>query len=156
MIAAPLAGLGASNPRLRPLAALASAACSGLAQRQAAGTFRSDDQSENGEGGIRTRGRDKPYTAFPRLLDKPLRHLSGVRANIASRPPCCNQNPGFPSGSLKRSLGMASVDLTIPKAFGFEAATHFPLILLSGSLIPIVFYWDRDGFTCSAQNHKFG
>ncbi|GAI56903.1 unnamed protein product, partial [marine sediment metagenome] len=30
----------------------------------------------NGEGGIRTRGRDKPYTAFPRLLDKPLRHLS--------------------------------------------------------------------------------
>jgi hypothetical protein len=32
----------------------------------------------NGEGGIRTRGRDKPYTAFPRLLDKPLRHLSGV------------------------------------------------------------------------------
>jgi hypothetical protein len=32
---------------------------------------------KNGEGGIRTRGRDKPYTAFPRLLDKPLRHLSG-------------------------------------------------------------------------------
>ena len=32
----------------------------------------------NGEGGIRTRGRDKPYTAFPRLLDKPLRHLSGA------------------------------------------------------------------------------
>jgi hypothetical protein len=31
---------------------------------------------KNGEGGIRTRGRDKPYTAFPRLLDKPLRHLS--------------------------------------------------------------------------------
>jgi hypothetical protein len=30
----------------------------------------------NGEGGIRTRGKDKPYTAFPRLLDKPLRHLS--------------------------------------------------------------------------------
>ena len=36
-------------------------------------------QKMNGEGGIRTRGRDKPYTAFPRLLDKPLRHLSGVR-----------------------------------------------------------------------------
>ncbi len=31
----------------------------------------------NGEGGIRTRGKDKPYTAFPRLLDQPLRHLSG-------------------------------------------------------------------------------
>jgi hypothetical protein len=27
-------------------------------------------------------------------------------------------------GSLKRSLGMASGALTIPKAFGFEAATH--------------------------------
>jgi hypothetical protein len=34
---------------------------------------------KNGEGGIRTRGRDKPYTAFPRLLDKPLRHLSKAR-----------------------------------------------------------------------------
>jgi hypothetical protein len=34
--------------------------------------------SKTGEGGIRTRGRDKPYTAFPRLLDKPLRHLSKV------------------------------------------------------------------------------
>ena len=33
---------------------------------------------KNGEGGIRTRGKDKPYTAFPRPLDKPLRHLSGV------------------------------------------------------------------------------
>ncbi len=32
----------------------------------------------NGEGGIRTRGKNKSYTAFPRLLDKPLRHLSGV------------------------------------------------------------------------------
>jgi hypothetical protein len=30
----------------------------------------------NGEGGIRTRGRDEPYTAFPRLLLKPLGHLS--------------------------------------------------------------------------------
>ena len=30
----------------------------------------------NGEGGIRTRGTDKPYTAFPRLLLKPLGHLS--------------------------------------------------------------------------------
>jgi hypothetical protein len=27
-------------------------------------------------------------------------------------------------GSLKRSLGMASGELTIPKAFGFEAATR--------------------------------
>ena len=27
---------------------------------------------------------------------------------------------------------------TIPKAYGFEAATHFPLNLLGGSLIPIV------------------
>ena len=27
---------------------------------------------------------------------------------------------------------------TIPKAFGFEAATRFPSILLGGSLIPIV------------------
>ena len=35
-------------------------------------------RDNNGEGGIRTRGRDKPYTAFPRLLDKPLRHLSGA------------------------------------------------------------------------------
>jgi hypothetical protein len=26
---------------------------------------------------------------------------------------------------------------TIPKACGFEAATHFPSILLGGSLIPI-------------------
>jgi len=28
------------------------------------------------------------------------------------------------SGSLKRSLGMASCISTIPKAFGFEAATQ--------------------------------
>jgi len=28
-------------------------------------------------------------------------------------------------GSLKRSLGMASGVLTIPKAFGFEAATRW-------------------------------
>ncbi len=33
---------------------------------------------KNGEGGIRTRGKDKPYTAFPRLLLKPLGHLSGT------------------------------------------------------------------------------
>gem|GEM_PF-4969321 len=39
----------------------------------------------SGEGGIRTHGRDKPYTAFPRLLDKPLRHLSG--AYILISPP---------------------------------------------------------------------
>ena len=32
--------------------------------------------SFTGEGGIRTHGRDKPYTAFPRLLLKPLGHLS--------------------------------------------------------------------------------
>ena len=31
-----------------------------------------------GEGGIRTRGTDKPYTAFPRLLLKPLGHLSKI------------------------------------------------------------------------------
>ena len=35
---------------------------------------------------------------------------------------------------------------TIPKAYGFEAATHFLLILLGGSLIPIVVYRDGDGF----------
>jgi len=28
--------------------------------------------------------------------------------------------------------------LTIPKAYGFEDATRFPLILLGGSLIPII------------------
>ena len=33
---------------------------------------------DNGKGGIRTRGRDMPYTAFPRLLLKPLGHLSGL------------------------------------------------------------------------------
>ena len=38
----------------------------------------SPTDTDNGEGGIRTRGRDEPYTAFPRLLDKPLRHLSGL------------------------------------------------------------------------------
>ena len=36
---------------------------------------------------------------------------------------------------------------SIPKASGYEAATHFPLILLCGSLIPIVVYWDGDGFS---------
>ncbi len=35
---------------------------------------------------------------------------------------------------------------TIPKACGFEDATRFPSILLGGSLIPIVVYWDGDGF----------
>ena len=35
---------------------------------------------------------------------------------------------------------------SIPKAYGFEAATHFPLTLLGGSLIPIVVYRDGDGF----------
>ena len=35
---------------------------------------------------------------------------------------------------------------TIPKACGFEDATHVPLILPSGSLIPIVIYRDEDGF----------
>jgi hypothetical protein len=39
------------------------------------------DLKNGGEGGIRTRGRDKPYTAFPRLLDKPLRHLSKIIYN---------------------------------------------------------------------------
>jgi hypothetical protein len=33
---------------------------------------------------------------------------------------------------------MFLVFATIPKAFGFEAATHFQSILLRGSLIPIV------------------
>ncbi len=33
-------------------------------------------EKRNGEEGIRTLGRDKPYTAFPRLLLKPLGHLS--------------------------------------------------------------------------------
>ena len=35
---------------------------------------------------------------------------------------------------FSRSLSFA----TIPKACGFEAATRFPSILMSGSLIPIV------------------
>ena len=35
---------------------------------------------------------------------------------------------------------------SIPKAYGVEAATHFPLSLLGGSLIPIVVYRDGDGF----------
>jgi hypothetical protein len=37
--------------------------------------------------------------------------------------------------------------VSIPKAYGFEAATHFPLNLLGGSLIPIVVYRDGDGFS---------
>ena len=37
----------------------------------------------NGEGGIRTRGRDKPYTAFPRPLLRPLGHLSnGITSTV--------------------------------------------------------------------------
>jgi hypothetical protein len=36
---------------------------------------------------------------------------------------------------------------TIPKACGFEAATLSTSILLGGSLIPIVVYWDGDGFS---------
>jgi len=36
----------------------------------------------------------------------------------------------------------------IPKACGFEAATRFPsILLLGGSLIPIVVYRDGDGFS---------
>jgi hypothetical protein len=35
--------------------------------------------------------------------------------------------------------------VAIPKACGFEAATLFSIILLGGSLIPIVVYWDGDG-----------
>ena len=38
----------------------------------------------NGEEGIRTLGTDKPYTAFPRLLLKPLGHLSKGKMNITS------------------------------------------------------------------------
>ena len=37
--------------------------------------------------------------------------------------------------------------VSIPKAYGFEAATRFPSILLGGSLIPIVVYRDGDGFS---------
>jgi hypothetical protein len=44
---------------------------------------RRDAPQPNGEGGIRTRGKDKPYTAFPRPLLRPLGHLS----NGLSRPP---------------------------------------------------------------------
>ena len=44
---------------------------------------------------------------------------------------------------LSRPLAFA----TILKACGFEAATHFPLILLGGSLIPIVVHRDGDGFS---------
>ena len=44
----------------------------------------------NGEGGIRTRGTDKPYTAFPRLLLKPLGHLSiSVPLSLERIPPFC-------------------------------------------------------------------
>jgi hypothetical protein len=35
---------------------------------------------------------------------------------------------------------------TIPKAFGFEAATRFTSVALGGSLILIVVYRDGDGF----------
>ena len=44
---------------------------------------------------------------------------------------------------LSQPLAFAS----IPKAYGFEAATHFPSILWGGSLIPIVVYRDGDGFS---------
>jgi len=36
---------------------------------------------------------------------------------------------------------------TIPKAYGFEAATHFPSTLLGGNLIPIAVNRDGDGFS---------
>ncbi len=44
--------------------------------------------------------------------------------------------PAFAGYMFSQSLAFA----TIPKAYGFEAATHFPLTLLGGSLIPIVVY----------------
>jgi len=57
---------------------------------QAKSTVSKPKMGVNGEGGIRTRGTDKPYTAFPRLLLKPLGHLSKIMimvGPIPSRPP---------------------------------------------------------------------
>jgi len=43
-------------------------------------------------------------------------------------------------GSLKRSLGMASIAFTIPKAFGFEAATRRKLMpLVNGPSLPGIY-----------------
>jgi len=44
-------------------------------------------------------------------------------------------------------FSQALVFASIPKAYGFEAATHFQLTLLGGSLISIVIYRDGDGFS---------
>ena len=44
--------------------------------------------------------------------------------------------------------------LTIPKAYGFEAATRFTSILLGGSLIPIVVYRDGDAFSLAKHVHN--
>ena len=43
---------------------------------------------------------------------------------------------------------------TIPKAYGFEAATHYLFTLLGGSLIPIVVYRDGDGFSLAKHIPK--
>ena len=49
----------------------------------------------NGEGGIRTRGKDKPHTAFPRPLLKPLGHLSGACCvSISVKPRLCKAESG--------------------------------------------------------------
>jgi len=44
----------------------------------------------------------------------------------------------------------------IPKACGFEAATRFVSSLLGGSLIPIVVYWDGDGFSLAKHVSRKG
>ena len=61
------------------------------------------------------------------IKDYPCRFTGRAAGRLAelvasSMLPCFRGND--PGGSLKRSLGMASQGLTIPKAFGFEAATQ--------------------------------
>ena len=50
-----------------------------------------------------------------------------------------------PSPSLNHALRWSKL----------EAATPFPLILLGGSLIPIVVYWDGDGFSLAKHIPRF-
>ena len=40
------------------------------------------EPAESGQGGIRTRGTDEPYTAFPMPLLKPLGHLSRKEGGV--------------------------------------------------------------------------
>jgi hypothetical protein len=73
-------------------------------------------------------------------------------ATVAPRGvPFPNHTPAFAGYVFSMPLTFA----TIPKACGpstslrtvFEAATLYTSILLGGSLIPIVVYWDGDGFS---------